>query len=196
MGVRGFHNVSNYSIDNWCACYRLRSCNLVPINTGTTYTWKLYSVLQFFTNGITFYFWRTGKQSFKHKSVTCLLSWRETTLCPFSWDHLVPRRSERLSRRLVEMSKHSVAISRGKETRGECFSRRLNIWTIMPSHTSSEASPTFGHANANLSHCHYSFLWKLILIRSVNTERFAFAWPNVGLASPLNYTVINVCVIC
>ena len=29
-------------------------------------------------------------------------------------------------------------------------------------HVSSEASPTFGHANANLNHYHYSFLQKSI----------------------------------
>ena len=39
---------------------------------------------------------------------------------------------------------------------------------------SSEASSAFGYANANLNH-HYSFLKKLILIRSINTEKFAFA---------------------
>ena len=52
---------------------------------------------------------------------------------------------------------------------------------------SSEASPTFGHGNANLNDYHYSFLYRnWFLIRSINIEKIAFALPNVGrLASPL-----------
>ena len=41
--------------------------------------------------------------------------------------------------------------------------------------SSSEASPTFGHANANLNDYHYSFLRNWFLVRSINTEKFAFA---------------------
>ena len=38
-----------------------------------------------------------------------------------------------------------------------------------------EASMTIWSCYANLNHYHYSFLNKLILIRSINTEKFAFA---------------------
>ena len=39
----------------------------------------------------------------------------------------------------------------------------------------SEASPTIWSCYANLNRYHYSFLKKLILIRTINTEKFAFS---------------------
>ena len=67
IGVRGFDNVSNYTIDNYMflACYRLRSCNLVPhwyLVPHIPVNFIVYSSLLY--NGITFYFWRTSKQHF------------------------------------------------------------------------------------------------------------------------------------
>ena len=47
MGVRGLDNVSNYSIDNlFLACYHLYEA-VTLFHIGTTYTCKLFSLLQF-----------------------------------------------------------------------------------------------------------------------------------------------------
>ena len=49
---------------------------------------------------------------------------------------------------------------------------------------STEASPAILLCYTNLNH-HYSFLYTLIPYTVINTEKFAFAGPNAGLASPL-----------
>ena len=62
-------------------------------------------------------------------------------------------------------------------------------WSQTADMVSSEASPTIWSCYANLNHIiHFFRNW--FLIRSMNTDKFTFAWPNVGLASPVDMTTL------
>ena len=67
VGVRGFDNVSNYSMDNFKCFWCVITYEAVALfHIGTTYTCKLYSLLQFTFRGLV-------NDIFKYKPVTRLL---------------------------------------------------------------------------------------------------------------------------
>ena len=87
------------------------------------------------------------------------------------------------------------------DTECACFKQRNYLtetdkidFNILTDTLSSEASPTIWsrYANLNITIIHFFRNWFLIWF--INTEKFAFAWANVGLASPLATLVsFNAC---